>query len=421
MSKNRAKNKKGGAISNDEAVVTKTFKDKSEKWDVGEEAFLYACREEGITYRLIAMELGRSSRSCEAKYNNMNWRETRFFDPLKSRMKESVKRSYRERIIRLQEARSHTEHIKADIIADRIESAVSALPNVPKPIYKFTNRKKQKHSPEDVGLILSDAHIGQNHSLEETGGLGEYNLDVFKDRVENLKEATTEIVERHSQIYNLPNLHIFCLGDMVAGMNQAGNWSPTYINTPILDQVFIGFEAITDMIYYWLGLFEEVNFYGLGGNHGRAAGKGVEKEYVNWDIVMYKFLESRFKDNPRVKFNVPLTWWIMAEIRNHKFLLLHGDDVRGGSYPILQIEKTENKIMGLIRDIPDYTLAAHFHTGSELTTNHGRVIINGSFIGSDVYSLKSLQKGSKPEQKIFGIHDKQGMTWTYNLNLGVKR
>jgi len=402
-------------------ILAKIFKERNDQWSEGEMALLYAFREEGITYRLISMELGRSSRACEAKYNNTNWGSTRFFDSTKNRMKESIKRTFRERITKLQEKRTETEQIKADIIADRIAECVVALPTVNKPTYQQKNKKKQHHSPEDVGLILSDAHIGHHHSLEETGGLSEYNIDVFKERVEHLKEATTEIVERHSQIYNLPNLHLFCLGDMVAGMNQVGNWSPTYINTPILDQVFIGFDAISDMIYYWLGLFEEVNFYGLGGNHGRCANKGAEKEYVNWDVVMYKFLEARFKDNPRVKFNVPLTWWIMTEIRNHKFLLIHGDDVRGGTYPILQIEKAESKIMGLTRDIPNYTLAAHFHTASELTTNHGRVIINGSFLGSDVYSLKSLQKGSKPEQKIFGIHDKQGMTWTYNLNLGYNR
>lgn len=418
MSKPSKRKKTAG---NPNIGLVRTAKDKNIKWEDGEEAFLYACREDAIPYRLIAMELGRSSRSCEAKYNNTNWKGTRFFDSVKNRMKESIKRSYRERVTSLQEKRSTAEHIKADIIADRIEQCVGSLPTVQKQVYHISNKKKQIHSPEDVGLVLSDAHIGQAHSLEETGGLGEYNINVFKDRIENLKEATTEIVERHSNIYNLPNLHIFCLGDMVAGMNQVGNWSPTYINTPILDQVFIGFDAISDMIYYWLGLFETIHFYGLGGNHGRAANKGTEKEYVNWDVVMYKFLESRFKDNPRVKFTVPLTWWIMAEIRNHNFLLLHGDDVKGGSYPILQLTKSEDKMMGLLRKVPDYTLAAHFHSASEFTTNHGRVIINGSFIGSDVYSLKSLQKGSKPEQKIFGIHDKQGMTWTYNLNLGSKR
>src|ERR1035437_9362063 len=60
-----------------------------------------------------------------------------------------------------------------------------------------------------------------------------------------------------------------CLGDIVAGMNAVGQWSPMFIASPIVDQLFEGFDAISGMINYWLGIFEEVHFYGVGGNHGR--------------------------------------------------------------------------------------------------------------------------------------------------------
>ncbi|MFW6129642.1 MAG: hypothetical protein ACOC56_00570, partial [Atribacterota bacterium] len=74
-----------------------------------------------------------------------------------------------------------------------------------------------------------------------------------------------------------------------------------------------------------------------------------------------------------------------------------------------------------LKTIPDYTLAAHFHSAADLTTNHGRVLVNGSFIGPDVYSLKNLQAGALAEQKIFGIHDKRGITWSYNLGLDIDK
>jgi len=200
-------------------------------------------------------------------------------------------------------------------------------------------------------------------------------------------------------------------------MNNTGNWSPVYINMPIYDQMVAGFEAISDMIYYWLGLFENINFYGIIGNHGRGSNIGQEKEYVNWDYLCYNFLEARFKNNPRVKFNCPKTWWIMTQIRNHKFLLVHGEDVKGGSLPIRGLMTYEQKMLGVIKDIPDYTLAGHFHSAAELTTSHGRLLINGSFLGPDMYALKNLQAGGKAEQKIFGIHDRRGITWSYNLDL----
>ena len=70
--------------------------------------------------------------------------------------------------------------------------------------------------------------------------------------------GTADIVELHSQLYSLPTLHIFCLGDIFAGMNDVGRWTGTYIAMPIVDQFAEGCECITTMINYWLGLFTTV-------------------------------------------------------------------------------------------------------------------------------------------------------------------
>ena len=121
-----------------------------------------------------------------------------------------------------------------------------------------------------------------------------------------------------------------------------------------------------------------------------------------------------------IKFFVTKVF-MFSVIKNHKFLMLHGDDVRGGTMTVKSLEAVQNRMMGLLKDIPNYTLAGHFHNCSEITTNSGRIIINGAFIGGDMYSLKTLQRGNVPEQKIFGIHEKRGITWSYNVNLSIDR
>jgi hypothetical protein len=93
---------------------------------------------------------------------------------------------------------------------------------------------------------------------------------------------------------SLPTLRIFSLGDIVAGMNDVGSWSPLFINTPIVDQAVKGFDAIADFIHYYLARFDSIEFYGISGNHGRAAKDGVQKEHDNWDYVCHKFLETSF-------------------------------------------------------------------------------------------------------------------------------
>jgi hypothetical protein len=392
------------------------------QWTEDEEIMLFCMREDGLPYNVIASELYRSIDSCEKKYRGTLWTSKPYFDPVKGKIAERCKKAYLEKLTQIQDKRSKMKRMASDVIADRISQSFTSLPKVTPPVYvKNTAKREKVTSQEDVGLMLSDAHIGQDISLEETGGLAEYNLSVFLKRVETLKFATSDIVELHSHLYKMPTLHIFCLGDIVAGMNDVGAWSPTYINLSIFEQFTEGVNALANMIYYWLGLFDKIKFYGVMGNHGRCSAKGTEKEYVNWDFLVYQFLRTRFTDNDRISFVTPKTWWIFEKIRSHKFLIVHGDDMKGGAWPAKSLLDYESKMIGVIKDIPDYTIAGHYHNSSEMSTNHGRVLLNGSFIGGDIYSLKSLQRSSRPEQTIFGIHDKRGITWRYNLDLSIDR
>jgi len=388
-------------------------------WTDEEEQVLCTMRSEGIEYKYIGLELKRTSNSCRKKWKDTVWTTKPWYDTLQAMVRANVKKAHLDHVLRASDRRVERTKVRMDIIADRLATAVQAIPKIPKP---FVRRKKKAHSPEDVGLIISDCHIGHGHTLEETGGLSEYNLDVFRQRAENLKYAIGDIHELHSQLYKLPTLHIMCIGDIVAGMNNTGNWSSVYITSDIHQQAVIGCEALADIIHYALHLFEEVKFYGVYGNHGRGAMKGLEKEYVNWDFICYEFLTQRFRDNDRVSFVVPKTWWLLEEIRSHKFLILHGDDVRSsGGAPLGGVIKCQNDMMTILKQIPDYTVIGHFHSAGEWTTNNGKILVNGSFIGPDIYALKNLQKGARPEQKIFGIHDKRGLTWRYDIDLDIPR
>lgn len=395
-------------------------KDLTRPWTPEDEQLLYHMRRRGVCYRLIALQLSRTVEACKKKYSSTHWSKTPYYNLPLEKLEEARKQNLIESMAQAADRKLDLYKMKGDIVGDKIAESVKPLQVAKYPIYTAP-KSKQKHNPEDVVALLSDLHIGHHHTLEETGGLSEFNIDIFRQRCKNLMYGVADIFDLHSNLYRMPHLHIACLGDVVDGMNASGDWSPTYISIPVMDQMMVGTECLAEMIYYWLGMFDNITFYGVRGNHGRAAPKGYEKDYVNWDVLSYLYLEARFKDNPRVKFVVPKTWYIYTTIRKHKFLMVHGDDVRGGSYPVKGLEAVQNRMVGILNDIPHYTLAGHFHACSEFTTNTGKIIINGSFIGGDVYSLKTLQKGSLPEQKIFGVHDQHGVTWTYNLNVASPR
>jgi len=389
-------------------------------WKNSELETLYYMRRDGIPYRLIALELKRTVKSCERKYQGVCWENTPFHNKSLTDLDNVTRRSLKEKISQAQDKKAENYRIRAEIIGDRMAMAIKSLPDIPPPVYRA--RKTQKHhEDEHVGLMLSDMHIGHNHTLGETGGISEYNVEIFAERMRNLKYAVADISELHSNLYHIPELHIFSLGDVVAGMNATGNWNNTYINLPIFEQMITGFEALAEAIYYWLGFFEKIHFYGVRGNHGRAAPQGIEKDYINWDYICYKFLEERFRQNPRVELVVPNSWWIIRNIKKHNFLIVHGDDLRKCATSLKSVQDYELRMTGITKVISDYTLAGHYHSSAELSTNNGRILINGSFMGSDVFSLKTIHAASRPEQKIFGIHSKRGITWTYNVDLDYDR
>ena len=390
----------------------------STTWSEDDEQKLFSYRfVDGMSFSWIASELNRSSEACRKKYNSTVWESKSYYTEVEQDKRTKYEESIKKSINKKQE----TEILKIDIIGDKIADAIKAYPLVPKKIYVPSLAKNKVRSEEDAALILSDIHIGHEYSLEETGGIAEYNENIIAIRTERLKRSVADITDLHSKLYKIPTLHIFCLGDIVAGMNGAGNWSNTFINLSIYDQFSKGAAILADMIHSWTGLFDKIRFYGVRGNHGRAAPEGIEKDYVNWDVICYDYLKQAFKNNPSVEFVIPKTWWILEKIKSHNFLLVHGDDIRGKSFPVKSVADFELKMAGIVKCLPDYTIAGHFHNAAEFTTNHGRTIINGSFIGGDVYSMKDIHSSSKPEQKIFGIHEKYGITWTYNINLGIER
>ncbi len=326
----------------------------------------------------------------------------------------------KERIIERTLANSHRiirrDDARTAVIIDNIKSAIYRLPKPTANDITATPRKQsKKYAAEHVGVMVSDMHIGASYSHEETGGLSHYDLKVFKQRLQKFKHSVLEIVERHRGMYELPELHIFSLGDVIAGSPGVGQWNDNYIHLDVMEQVVAGVHAIRDLVATWASAFRQVTFYGICGNHGRTAKKGVAKISDNWDRFCYAMLEISLSNYDNITWHIPKTWWLNPTIQEHNFYLCHGDEIRGRT--LVAVEKVESKVAGMLGQRLHYFLMGHHHTSTEIQTNSSRVIINGSFMGGDMYSLKDLGQNCAAEQKVFGIHKRKGITWTYNIQL----
>ena len=201
-----------------------------------EELFLMKkLKESGQSFPQIADALNKvfnyreyTATSVSAKWHSTNWdnviqehkEQQNFIEDLQEQDSEKQKvinstLANQDKIIKRDKART-------DVIIENVKSAIYRLPKPKQSQIVYSSPKDERsYSEEHAVVMISDLHVGAGYSLSETGGLGEYNVDIFKKRLENLKVGLLEIIERHRLMYNINHLHIVCLGDVVAGMRES--------------------------------------------------------------------------------------------------------------------------------------------------------------------------------------------------------
>lgn len=338
-----------------------------------------------------------------------------------------------------------------DLIIEKIEGAVLKVPAIEPANIKYPETSSRR-TPEEACLVLSDLHVGLACIPEEVGNIGNYNKNIFIKRLNNLINSVKKITEIHRNSYKIDTLNIFALGDFVHGSNDAGQWG--FLNTEqnIVDQILTIVSEISRSILTLNKIFKNINFYGVVGNHGRVSKRGVEKMFVNWDYLCYKYIELALANNKNVKFTIPRTPFCEVDVLSNKFLLVHGDSIKSwGGLPVYGMVRAEGRyqnlmqktksIDDLVRKIKsygmdnnssvedlskiafnyskplDYIVMGHHHQSAEIEANGGgRVILNPSFVGGDDYTINQLLTSGEPSQKFFGVHP-EGRTWQYEIDL----
>jgi len=365
-------------------------------------------------------------------------------------------KSLKSDLVRKDDLKTFSDLLKSkasyEILGDKLVTAVESLPPVsPR---KLTVPKPTTSSSEEVAvLVISDWHVGLLVDPDENYNLGNFNIDIFRQRCKEMTQRVIDIITLHRKMYPVTKLVIFCLGDLVQGMNRVGKWTPVHMEQDILTQVFSCLEELEIMIAKFVQFFANVEFHGVVGNHGRMAEKGFEKDYVNWDYLAYIYLQKGLQHQDNLLFNIGKSLIQIAQVQNTKFLLTHGDEFRGDAgllrgemryrglisqfknqdeglrllAPFIErVEKSPNN-MALQTELVsaalqyakafDHMVVGHMHIAGVMPTTAGNKIIrNGTLIGGDNYSIRNIQSASVPTQKLFGVNHKR-ITWQYDLEL----
>lgn len=290
----------------------------------------------------------------------------------------------------------YIEEIK-DIITNRND----VYRNVPLKV------KWDKHKQtEDLALVWSDMHTGMINKHPLTKKIT-YNESIQEVELQNFLRGVFRFHQLYKPSYNLETFYIFDVGDNITGdriyEGQLGE-----ITCGVGKQIIKTLNYQSDFIKRVLEVFPRVVIMKVPGNHARTTPKPISEDASNsFEYLLGQLLYERFKDNKRVEVIVPESYTYTARIHNHKYLMTHGNIVRGAT--LNSIERAVKDIASLAyQEFYNLIIIGHFHTSLKLRiTPETNLLVNGCFIEYDDYAYNKLHKFSSATQYLFNIskHD----------------
>ncbi len=275
------------------------------------------------------------------------------------------------------------------------------------------DRKKQN---EDMAFMWSDMHAGMINHHPLTHEIT-YNDEVLKEEVKSLMRGIKRFGQLYKPSYNIENFYIFDLGDNITN-DRIFEGQKTEITCQVGQQMMMCFEIQSNVIRELLKMYPKVIMYKMVGNHGRTTPKPVGEDATsNFEFLLGKMLQERFKDNKRVEIIVPEQYRYTVEIRGHKYLISHGNNIRGCT--LNSIERATKDLAQLAHEeFYDVMMIGHFHNALKLRiTPETTLLVNGCWISMDDYAYTKLRKFSTPTQYLFNISKKSAVHNLQEINL----
>lgn len=340
----------------------------------------------------------------------------RTVEELLAQATDSQVRDLKATVTRLQRAldkeRDRTEAI-SKAVSEAIQDGLAGL-ELPDFTPPQADRRK---GGETAIMVVSDWQLGKKTPT--------YSSQVCEDRVRQYATRVGEVVEIQRLDHPVKRCAIFALGDMVEG-ELIFPGQAHLIDASLYQQVTIDGPRIMGGLVKWASdNFEEVDVYCVPGNHGYLGGR-ARKDYhpeSNADRMLYTIVEQVTANLENVTWHVSLDWWAVADLgERSRFLLLHGDQVRG--YAGLPWYGYLKKVLGwasLSRIWPDmdfdHMVSGHFHTPTTMYFNGRRVWVNASTESHNPYALEQLGAAGEPAQWLLFAKPGRGVSAEYLIQL----
>lgn len=314
-------------------------------------------------------------------------------------------------------ARAKESRLNEDSIRSEIINLSSAITSTPVPGWALSSKKSG--SPGVPSLFLSDLHWGEDVNPSQINGVNIYNIKTAQERLRTLASTATHLLKIISPKLDYPGIVLILGGDMISGNIHDELTATNELNTmpTILDL----YGNLVVMIHTLTDQFGKIFIPCVTGNHGRDTHKiwNKDRHATSFDWLLYSFLAKHFEHDKRVTFLIPDGPDAYYKIYEHRYLLSHGDQFRGGDGvigslgPIIRGDHRKRSRNGQIDMEYDTLLIGHWHQYIQLN----RLIVNGSLKGYDEYAYNNNFPFEIPQQALWITHPQHGITFRMPVKL----
>lgn len=294
-----------------------------------------------------------------------------------------------------------------DAERERADSLAGLVGLKAKPIPKRT--KPARGNTATAIVVLSDWHVEETVTREQTANLNAFDLEVADLRIAELAKRIGVLVEHERQLVKVDRIVIAALGDFISG----------HIHEELIETCSLAPMAATrwaasrlrGIIDMAAGMAREVIVVTQPGNHGRSnfgkPRKATEHDH-SFEQNAYLMLASN-ETRPNVRWEIAAGYLGYLDLDGFTVRYHHGHEIRyqggtgGIAVPVHKAISAWNRSRPANLDI-----FGHWHQWGWL---RGKYVSNGSLIGMSAFALRIKAEFEAPCQSLIIVdHGRREVT-----------
>jgi hypothetical protein len=307
--------------------------------------------------------------------------------------------------------------------SETLEASIEARKSY-KPLAVKRREKTSRVHELTAMLLYSDIHPDEVVDPETVNGTNEYDPDIAMRRNQVLADAVKWNLEmlrdKHGPGYRIRDFVLGLLGDMISNtihpeLMEGNSMMPAEALLFAEQLCVVQIESLLsdpDLETIWVPC--------VHGNHDRMTMKVRHQTKAGNSLgwILYHHLASRYRDEPRIQFDIARGNMVYTEIYGRTARFTHGDDIRynGGSGGVIIPARKQIDTWNASRHA-FLTAFGHFHR----YFNYTDIVCNGSMIGYTAYA-QSLSGATRELacQAMISIDKDYGKSWAKPIVLQDK-